>query len=299
MRVNRFFFSLFKWNLNRGGKIGLKNRPHFEDYVKYLDNPSDDSPLDSHRYDVILARPEKRNGITLIDIHGGAYVYSTRRHNHTWMHYFLERGFDIVILDYPLCTGKFGFDHQFEVVYGQVADLAKRKKEFGLGDRYFVTGDSAGGHFALYLAEVLTNPDLRKKAKLPEVDLPLEGVLLNCPVYDFRDSVGSPLLTNGTRKQMFGPKWKDKDYVALYDPRVHYSDLNLPVFLSSCKQDFINVNAKSLKEDADKLHKPLTYLYLDTDAKGVDHVHNLVRMDLPESKQVNDAMIAFMKGDTN
>lgn len=297
MKINRFFFSLFKWYLNRGGKIGLKNRPLFEDYVKYLDNPSDDSPLDSHCYDVILAKPEKRNGITLIDIHGGAYVYSTRRHNHTWMNYFLERGFDIAILDYPLCTGKFSFDHQFEVFYGQIADLAKRNKEFGLGERFFLTGDSAGGHFALLLAEVLNSPELREKMHLPEVDLRLEGVLLNCPVYDYTMTAEDPMTTSGTKKAMLGPKWKDKDYVALYDPRVHYPDLNLPVFASTCKKDFIKVNAERLKEDADKLHKPLTYLYIDSDTPGVDHVHNLVRMDLPESIRVNDAMIAFMLGD--
>ena len=294
MLVNGFFFWMAKRYLNRSGKINLAQKPDFHEYDKRLDIPSSEGASDPYCYDIIYAKKENRKGIALLDIHGGAYVYSTRRHNHTFMNYFLERGFDVVIFDYPLNKGKFGADEQFRAIYQEVAHFNAHKKEYGLDEELWIIGDSAGGHYALLLAEALTNPKARERMNLESLDLDIKGVLLNCPVYDFTATATMPGLTKHVRRQMWGPRFVDQDYLATYDPRAYYSEFDLPVFLSSCKQDFIGTNSAALAEGAKVYGKNLTYCYLDTDAKGVDHVHNVVRLDLPESKQVNDAMIDFI-----
>ena len=69
----------------------------------------------------------------------------------------------------------------------------------------------------------------------------------------------------------------------------------MPIFLSTCKFDFIRPQSLMLKEDIDTYNLKHTYLDIDSDNKKVDHVHNVVRPYLEESKTVNDAMDKFMK----
>ena len=294
MKVNRFIFWMAKKYLNHGGNIGLKSKPDFHEYEKRLDIAPVEGCSDDRRYDIIYAKPENRKGIALFDIHGGAYVYSTRRHNHTYLNFFLEQGFDIVALDYPLGNGKIGTDDQFKAIYQELEHFVAHQKEYGLDEPCFLTGDSAGGHFALLLSEVLEQEEMRKELGLSDLNFKFQGVLLSCPVYDFAKTIASPGLSKGVRRQMWGKVAFDKELAKALDPRVHFPKSDIPVFLSSCKLDFIGENSALLSEDAKKLEKNLTYLYLDTDDKAVDHVHNVVKMGLPESRRVNQAMVEFI-----
>lgn len=294
MKIGRFLFGVSKRALIRSGIKGLQVKPTFEGYQTRMDVAPDGVSADDCRYDILYAKPENRKGITLVNVHGGAYVYSTRKHNHTFANYFLEKGFDVIVVDYPLNTGTIGPDVQFKAIYAEIAHFAAHKKEFGLDQNLFISGDSAGAHYTLLLGEALTNPELRRQMELPDVDLDLRGVLLNCPVYDFSATASTKLINEYVRTQMFGPRANDKDFIRLYDPRVHFEKFELPIFLSSCKKDFIGANSRLLAEDAKKYGKNLTFIYLDTNKRGVDHVHNVVRLDLPESIQVNEGMINFL-----
>lgn len=295
MRVNRLVLKIIKHYLNKSGDQIVANKPDFEGYIKFLDCAPEEGCQDCYRYDVILAKPENRLGITLVDVHGGAYVYSTRRHNHTFMNFFLERGFDIVLLDYPLGNGKIGPKEQFGAIYEQFQHFATHMKEYGVGEKLFLTGDSAGGHYALLLAEALTLPSVRENLGKPSLDnLNLQGILLSCPVYDYVNTAATKGLTKYVRHQMFGPECDNLDLVKAHCPRTNFKEFNLPIFVSSCRNDFIGFNSKLLDEDSKALGKDLTYLYLDSDNRKVDHVHNLTKMDLPESLKVNQAMVDFM-----
>ena len=295
MVIRRFQFALVKAWLNHGGKKGLKKNPDFAEYRKFLNVDTDDSGIDSHRYDVILANPETRKGITLIDIHGGAYVYSTRRHNHAFVNYFLERGFDIVVLDYPLNNGKQDCQDQVNILWQQLSHLAKHYEEYGLAKPCFLTGDSAGGHYALLLACALGNRQTRAAFGFEEIDLPLAGVLANCPVYDFAAVGRENAMSDYVSTQLIGKRHVDESYLNLMSPKTHLPGLNVPLFFSSCTYDFLGSHSSRLEEDAKKLGKEHEYLFISSKKKAVAHVHNVVNLALPESKQVNDAMISFME----
>lgn len=46
--------------------------------------------------------------------------------------------------------------------------------------------------------------------------------------------------------------------------------------------------------DCEAAGRPLTFVDIESDDKKVAHVHNVTSIDLPESKQVNAAMVDFM-----
>lgn len=294
MKINRFHFAIAKAWLEHGGKKGLKRRPRFLDNTKFLDVACDDSGIDSHCYDVILSSAPTRLGITILDIHGGAYVYSTRRHNHTFLNFFLEKGFDVVSLDYPLNDGKRDCLDQLNVLWKQISHFAEHIKEYGVGEKIYIMGDSAGGHFALALAEALCDEGVRQQFNWPKIPLALAGVLVNCPVYDFKGIGQQTAMTDYVADHLVGPRRKDESYLDLVSPKTHIASLRIPLFLSSCKQDFLSAQSFMLREEVLGLGHELEYVFLDTDAKGVSHVHNVVNLSLPESIEINEKMAAFM-----
>ncbi len=294
MKIGRMTFSLAKAWLNHTGKAFLRAKPDFAEYQKFLNVDIDGSGLDSHRYDVILAKESNRKNVTLIDIHGGAYVYSTRRHNELFLNYFLERGFDIVALDYPLNNGKQDCQDQLNILWEQFTHLAAHWQEYGLGSRVFITGDSAGGHFALLLTIALTDPAAREAFGWPKIDLSPLGVLLNCPIYDFASMGQENPMTHYVATQLIGKRHVDDAYLNLVSPKTYFPKLQTPLFFSSCKRDFIGVHSKRLEDDAENLGKDYEFCFIDSDDKKVAHVHNVLNLKLADSIRVNDAMIAFM-----
>ena len=66
-----------------------------------------------------------------------------------------------------------------------------------------------------------------------------------------------------------------------------------PIFLSTCKNDFVRAESMLLLEDLKDKHE-YQFIDIDSDKKEVDHVHNVVKINLEESKQVNNAIVAFV-----
>ena len=293
MKLGAFRFSIARFFLNRSQKAQLKKQPSLDSYKTFFDvAPFDDAPM-TNRYDVICAKTNPL-GITLIDIHGGAYVTAERKNNHGFMEYFVKKGFDSVLLDYPLNDGKQGVDDQVRALVNELNHLLANLDEYGIGKHLFLTGDSAGGHFACLLAEAFCDEKLANKLGLQTRGHKLSGVLLNCPVYDFGQIGMNSGLTNGTIRLMFGPMYFDKEKVELHDPRAHVNSLTCPVFISSCKRDFLIQQYLTFCGDAEKLGLDVTKVFLDVDDPKVAHVHNILDLSEEHAVQVNDAMAKFM-----
>ena len=82
--------------------------------------------------------------------------------------------------------------------------------------------------------------------------------------------------------------------MASLSPRTYIDGLSCPLFVSTCKRDFVRIQAEYLKADCDSLGLSLEYLDIDSDKRKVGHVHNVINQDLPESKTVNNRMLEFM-----
>ena len=248
---------------------------------------------DYHKIDVYYATKKKKNRC-IIDIHGGAYLFGNRLNNYHFAKFFLEKGFDVITVDYIPNINKRGTMDIVNDVATALEYVASHLKELDLeNDDFVMCGDSAGGHLALLFTEMINDDKYRRTVTTRQFNLPVKALLLNCPVYDYLHLGEDSLLKTGQR-YMFGPNYQDKIERALIDPRTHIESLSTPLFLSTCRNDFIRKESLTLHDDLEKNNYSHTFIDIDSSNKKVGHVHNIMDMTLEESKIINNAMIDFV-----
>ena len=241
--------------------------------------------------DIYYADSQIRRNAVLIDIHGGFYVGGDRRNNRPFASVFLKEGFDVVLLEYRLNDGKLDISDELSDCAAALDYLAVHADELGLNkDRMFVTGDSAGGHLALYMAEGAGDASLPIR---PQVFVP-KGALLNCPAYDYASFANPEGFTEDALAWFIGPRYEDRQWLESMSPRTFIGNFSGPLFVSTSTHDFIRGQALMLKADCDSLGRQVEFLDIKADDKKVGHVHNVTNQELPESQTVNNRMIDFM-----
>lgn len=245
-----------------------------------------------HKFFVLFA-PEKRKNICIIDIHGGAYLFGHRIQNYEFGKVFLDKGFDYIGIDYiPNINKRSTYDMLNDCA--ECLDyIAEHLKELGLeNDKLVLMGDSAGGHMALVLAEMICDKNFARGFYGKSINLDIKCLLVNCPAYDFVN-LGTKTMTKAAQKYMFGPKWYDLEIRKPICPKYNIAKLNIPVFLSTASKDFLRNESLMLKEDLERLGIEHEFVDVHSDSKPFMHVHNIVYLDLPESQEVNKNMMDF------
>ena len=241
--------------------------------------------------DIYYADKAVRKDAVLIDIHGGFYVAGKRQNNRAFASVFLKEGFDVVLVEYRVNDGTIDVSAALVDCAAALDYLCSNAAALGLNkDRMFLTGDSAGGHLALYMAEGAEDPSVPYR---PEMFKP-RGVLLNCPAYDFASFAEGGGFTREAKAWYLGPRYEDKDWMTSLSPRTFIGSYMGPLFVSTCTHDFIRGQSLLLKEDCDSLSRTVEFIDIASDDKKVGHVHNVINQILPESREVNSRMIAFM-----
>lgn len=241
--------------------------------------------------DIYYADKEVRKDAVLIVIHGGFYVGGDRRNSRPVASVFLKEGFDVVLLEYRLNDGKLDVGDELGDCAAALDFLTLHARELGLNpDRMFLTGDSAGGHLALYMAEGSEDRTLPIHPRF----FVTRGTLLNCPAYDYASFSNPEGFTASALEWFIGPRYQDHDWLVSVSPRTFLGSYTGPLFLSTCTRDFIRSQSLTLKADCDALGRPVEFVDIESDDRAVGHVHNVVNPNLPESRLVNDRMIAFI-----
>lgn len=242
--------------------------------------------------DIYYADSTNRMDIVLVDIHGGFYVAGQKEGNRDYASVFLGEGFDVVLVEYRLNDGVRDVSDELADCAAALDYLTVHAEELGLNkDRMFVTGDSAGGHLALYMAEGSADSSVPIRPK----EFSAAGVLLSCPAYDFGSFGDAKDYADDFKEWFIGPRFKDRPYLETLSPKTFIGSLEAPLFLSTCTRDFIRSQSLALKADCDSLDKAITFLDIASRDRKVGHIHNVTNIDLPESREVNGAMMAFMK----
>lgn len=241
--------------------------------------------------DIYYADEQVRKDAVLIDIHGGFYVAGKRENNRPFASVFLKEGYDVVLLEYRLNDDKRDVCDQLCDCAAALDYLSAHAQELGLNrDKMFLTGDSAGGHLALYMAEGA----LDRTLPVHPMEFKPTGVLLNCPAYDFATFGDSDYFSNSALAWFIGPRYQDKEWMMSMSPRTYIRKYTGPLFVSTCTNDFIRSQSLILKADCDSMGRSLEFVDIASGDRNVDHVHNVTKPDLPESREVNVKMISFM-----
>ena len=242
--------------------------------------------------DIYYADSTNRMDIVLVDIHGGFYIAGQKEGNRDYASVFLGEGFDVVLVEYRLNDGVRDVSDELADCAAALDYLTVHAEELGLNkDRMFLTGDSAGGHLALYMAEGAADSSVPIRPK----EFSTAGVLLSCPAYDFGSFGDAKDYADDFKEWFIGPRFKDRPYLETLSPKTFIGSLEAPLFLSTCTRDFIRSQSLALKADCDSLGKAITFLNIASRDRKVGHIHNVTNIDLPESREVNGAMMAFMK----
>ncbi|MBR6071915.1 MAG: alpha/beta hydrolase [Acholeplasmatales bacterium] len=293
MRFGVLAINLIMKNVNNDVKRRKKFSPEHGIYDEKLNIPYIDDNNICHTYDVYKAK-ENRKNCCILNIHGGAYMFGDHRENYYFATEFLKEGFDVVLLDYEPNDGNKNTIDLIKDLELNFKHLFDRLNEYGLeNDKFVLAGDSAGGHFALLFSEALINHDIQRRIGITLPDIMPICTLVSCPVYDFGNVCNLNMLTKGGMKRMFGPNYSDKSSFELISPKTYYKDLRLPIFHSTCYNDFIRFESLKLKEDMKK-RDDYEYVEITEKAKGVTHVHNVIYPFLKSSKYINDKMIEFI-----
>ncbi|MBR5905442.1 MAG: alpha/beta hydrolase [Bacteroidales bacterium] len=243
--------------------------------------------------DIYYAPAENRKNAVLIDVHGGFYVAGSRESNRPFASAFLKEGYDVVLLEYRLNDGKRSVSDELGDCAAALDYLATNSEELGLNKgSMFLTGDSAGGHLVLYMAEGTGDSSVPVRPKM----FAPRGVLVNCPAYDFASFSNPKVFSKGALEWFIGPKYADREWLESMSPRTFVASYKGPLFISTCTNDFIREQALMLKAERDSLGCPAVLLDIESDDKKVAHVHNVISPGLPESQNVNSAMVDFMNG---
>lgn len=293
MKVGRLAVELIRKATLKEIKKRRNNYPPHEGFKEIKNVPYIDDGNLNHTFDVLIAT-ENRKNVCVLDIHGGSYIFGEHQDNYPIGYVFVKNGYDFIAMDYIPNDGKKDtidlvddLEKNFQYIFSHLEELGIK------GDQFVLTGDSAGGHFALLFAELFDDPIFAAKLgyNLPKVDF--KCYLVNSPVYNFA-YVGDYNLTKGARKRMFGPNYSDKEKMKLLCPKVHLESLKKPLFVSTCKNDFIRVQSDELHYDLQHSDKVFEFMDIQSDDPKVGHVHNVIDITLPESIKVNEAMMKFI-----
>lgn len=293
MQVGSFLLNLLKVHSNNMTRKRRKRYPPHGVFTEYINIPYMNDGNPQHTFDIYLAK-ENRKNCCIIDIHGGTYIFGQHQDNYPFGYPFLENGFDFVTIDYQPNNGKMDMKDLTDDIARNINYLVEHLKDYGLdNDQFVITGDSAGGHFALMFAEALCDKEYAKQLGYDFSRLEIKACLVNGPMYDYKGVRVNPVKDSGL-KRMFGPNWADEEARALVCPKTHIGSLSCPLFVSTCKNDFLRVQSLMLQEDMKSKDNIFKFIDLDVDDKNVGHVHNVIEPSLKESVYVNNEMMAFI-----
>jgi len=180
----------------------------------------------------------------LFYIHGGGFDAGgkyCRRGMATWM---AKTGICVVNVDYGLAP-KYKFREAMAMLCDGLNWVAANASEYNFDlNRVMVGGDSSGGYCALYLMDLVSDPDLRAELGIGDIGLTFAGSYLNCGIYDLHKMLHTPVigLVSGILAKDIMGSWKrgfdDHPDHLLCSP-INYVNANFPKenFLSYAKYD--------------------------------------------------------------
>lgn len=294
MKLGRLVVNILKISSYRGC---MKRRKLFPPYGLFKDEriniPYKDDNNPQHTFDVLLAEKYRKN-VCILDIHGGAYIFGEHIDNYIFGKEFVKEGYDVVLVDYEPNNGKIDTKDLVDDIVDNFNYVFSHLKELGLeNDKFVITGDSAGGHFALLLSELILNKEYAKELGYSFPEIELLACLVNCTVFDFVHISDGNLSKSG-RKRMFGPNYHDVKAFEALCPKVHIDSLTCPVFISTCKHDFLRKQSYMLHEELLNRGIKVKLVDINSDEKHVGHVHNVLHPEHYLAIEVNKQMMEFI-----
>jgi len=252
-----------------------------------------DSGHRGHLLDIYYPQGTKAPLPVIIDIHGGGFTYGYKELNKLYNLYLSSLGFTVISLSYRLAP-EARFTEQVRDISAAFHWIAANGANYPCDmENIFVTGDSAGGTFAMLLPLAEHSPVLRRIYGIQASNLNIRAIGL----------VSAALtLTRGAAlvlaKPVFGPGYRKREDFTCLDMRT-IPDLEKlpPCYMVTSKQDFVRGHSLAFAQilrERGVVHELCDWPKIP--GKPLTHVFPvLYPSTLEESVQTSGEMTAFFR----
>ncbi len=296
MSIQTFMFKYMatKGDKKRDANLVVPDNIIMERDINYLDNDDEYNLLD-----VYYEKDSERLQPTIVNIHGGGYIYGTKE---VYMHYgtyLASLGFTVVNFNYHLAP-KYKFPTQLTEINDVMLWIEKNCEEHYIDiNNIFLVGDSAGAQMCSHYAAIYSNPDYEKlfPFKTPK-SLKIRAIALNCGMYELDIDGGKTKdkqkLTQDIYK-MYLDKTVDEKLLEQINVLGNINENYPPSFVMTSYYDF-------LRHNAEPMHHFLEKKGVDTECKcygkeGQEYMGHVchVNMNLKEAKKIDQDEVEFFK----
>ncbi len=252
-----------------------------------------------HLLDVYYPDNTDRPLPVVLDIHGGGWMYGDKELNKPFCLSLASMGFAVVNMSYRLAP-EANLKDMIQDIFAALEWIATNGSDYHLNlDRFFITGDSAGGHLSSMTACVQNSVELQQVFGVRSAPLDIKAVGPTHGVFNFRalDLKGvngagfremSRMLLNNDPENC---PWRDcADFISAY-PSVKALP---PFFILSSEPDALSPQSRLL--DAFLMEhgcKHVFKFWTKEQNEKLQHVFNITQPDWPESRESNREMLDY------
>ncbi len=263
--------------------------------IRRFDNISYGPYANENLLDIYVKKDVTTLQPTIVNIHGGGWVYGSKEIYQFYCMSLAERGFTVVNINYRLAP-ETRFPGAVEDINAALTFIENNGKDFFIDkDRLILIGDSAGGQLVSHYATIFTNPAF---AKLFDFNLPnvsIKALGLHCGVYDGKARAYEKGQLFAEEYLGLGGKKPSAELVERVDALKYMTGDFPPSFIVSAENDFLLSGVRPMKKHLEKLGVPCeAKVYGTKKRKEVAHVFE-VNIRLPEATECNDDACAFYR----
>ncbi|MCD8204134.1 MAG: alpha/beta hydrolase [Coprobacillus sp.] len=302
LKVNRPILKTIFIVISRDERLNHKKKAFLSEYktINSLNYAGSSDP--KQVLSIYFPKKEVDKGITIIDVHGGAYVTGGIGTNMPYLKYLVEHGYTVINIDYRLIKVR-----NDTTIKDQIMDtclamnyIYDHYKEWGVPSSFSLLGDSSGSHLTLLYSEILhSNEKLNYLVDDLELKpMEIKSMVMSSPCTDYKllYDDGMRLITKRAVYLVFPPKKISKEDVIKYSAFQRLEEgYPLPIIFTSSKKDFINDQSVELNSKLNELNIPHEYIYADENSFKIGHIYNQnIKDGNPIREEANQKIMEFI-----
>lgn len=275
-------------------RIAAQAEPTFDEAVLDVDYVGDAHPL--HTLNVYRPIGAEGKLPVIFDIHGGGWYYGDKELNSYYCRSLVRYGFAVVDISYRLAP-EADIKGMLQDAFAAMAHVSAHAEQYGLDlDRFFIAGDSAGGHLAGLICNIVKSEDLQRRYGVtPSVDI--KAACLICPASDPLSLFPLPkCLMKFYYNPIFGKGYLKNGAASFASFTDTLQKDICPCYVISCYGDFLKNSAKATYQTLKAQGTKCELFFLDAPldpAHKLEHVFNVLYWDWQESESANKGMCDF------
>lgn len=292
-----FFSPILKffWKQNEKSdykRIGLQTPASGVTQKTNLPYIADD--MEEHTLDVYYPQGASEKLPVIVDIHGGGWMAGSKDINKNYCLAIAKRGYCVFNINYRL-AGKYRFNDQIEDIFSAFEWIFKAAENYPADlDNCFLTGDSAGGHYAFCAAAISNSFILRQDFNISEPLLKFRAV---CAVSPAADLISPNPVMNINMPELLGRKYKTSKYYKYMDiDRIGVKNMP-PFYIVTSSGDFLHSHAYKMKKTLNRLgiENKLHDFKGNYSGRKLPHVFPVLDPNPSYSRECIDEMLQFFK----